>query len=95
MYTPPEQSSDSTIPPAGASLPIRHHIRGDSWSRGELQLMGLAAVVFLMMIAFFGISILNCFGRLRRRRPQTILPPRKAVFFIAPPSYAEATTFRY
>ncbi|KHJ84441.1 hypothetical protein OESDEN_15845 [Oesophagostomum dentatum] len=57
---------------------------GDGWTRGEVQLMGLAGIVFVMTVVFFGVSILNCFGRLRHRRQQLQKKQHKAAQFLTP-----------
>ncbi|KAK6755031.1 hypothetical protein RB195_013790 [Necator americanus] len=80
MYT---LSVDQQTPTISHTPPIRR-IRSDSWSRGEVQIMGLAAVVFIMTVAFFGISVVNCLGRLRRRRQLLKRKQMKAVYFTNP-----------
>ncbi|XGW02828.1 hypothetical protein V3C99_014673 [Haemonchus contortus] len=61
-------------------------------SSTDLQVMSLGAVVVLMIVAVFGISILNYCGRLRMT--QRLGDRRqKAVYYVSslPPSYSETS----
>ncbi|CAJ0590163.1 unnamed protein product [Cylicocyclus nassatus] len=53
------------LPRYNHTSPLR---KGECWSRSEVQLVGLTAILFVMTVAFFGISILNWYAHMKHQQ---------------------------